>query len=126
MPNQRPTRGFPPAWMRGGGTYYAGFDADRTWVYLWFLGGRGRRDLTNRVYDMLHQDRQDIESGLVGEWVWDRKSAWWYFSVSLWTDGSINNPPERLNEIRGWMLETLPKFKTIFNPRLEKALADLE
>ena len=118
-------QGFPSG-LNVGGTYYAGFDSEGAWVYLWFLGGRGRRDLTNQVYDMLHQDRQHIESGLVGEWVWDRQSAYWYFSVSLWVDGSINDPPGRLNEIRSWMLETLPKIKEIFNPRLERILANFE
>lgn len=29
-------------------------------------------------------------------------------------------------EIRAWMLETLPKFRDVFNPCLEKILADLE
>ncbi len=45
--------------------------------------------------------------------------------MGLAVDGTMDDPPERLDEIRAWMLETLPKFRDVFNPRLEKILAEL-
>ncbi len=120
-----------PSGLRDWISYHAGFDDDGAWVYLWFLGGPGKRDFTNRVFDALDGDWEQgeweqIENEFAGEWDWDRRSTWWYFSVSLKRDGSINDPPLALDEIRAWMLETLPKFRDVFNPRLEKILSELE
>ena len=117
-----------PSGLRDWISYYAGFDDDGTWVYLWFVGGRGRRDFSNEVYDLLASQEgwEDIQGSFTGEWWWDQQKAWWYFSVSLRKDGSIKDPPQKLNEIRAWMLETLPKFRDVFNPRLKKILAELE
>ena len=47
-------------------------------------------------------------------------------NIWLSIEGSIDDPPKRLDEIRAWMLETLPKFRDVFNPRLERILAELE
>ncbi len=47
-------------------------------------------------------------------------------NVTLFTCGSIDDPPERQEEIRAWMSEKLLKFKDVFNPRLEKIIAELE
>ena len=117
-----------PSGLRDWISYYAGFDDDGAWVYLWFVGGRGRRDFSNKVYDLLASQEgwEDIQDSFTGEWWWDQQKAWWYFSVSIRKDGSIKDPPQKLSEIRAWMLETLPKFRKVFNPRLEKILADLE
>ena len=117
-----------PSELRDWISYYVGFDDDGAWVYLWFVGGRGRRDLSNQVYDALASQEgwEDIEKGFTGKWLWDRQSVWWTFSVSLKKDGSINDPPQNQDEIRSWMLETLPKFREVFNPRLEKILAELD
>ena len=40
-------------------------------------------------------------------------------------DGSIDDPTARPGEVRAWMLETLPRFREVFNPRLERILAEL-
>ena len=47
-------------------------------------------------------------------------------SVTVSIGGSIDDPPEKHDETRAWMLETLAKFREVFNPRLEKVLSDLE
>ena len=112
-------------------SYYAGFDEEGVWVYLWFVGGRGRHKFSNQVYDALNGDWEQaeweqIENEFTGTWHWDRWSNWWLFSVSLRKEGSIDDPPQKLSETRVWMLETLPKFRDVFNPRLEKILAELE
>ena len=117
-----------PSGLRDYISYYAGFDKDGAWVYLWFVGGRGKRDFANKVYDSLAsaEDWESIEGSFTGEWLWDRQSVWWYFSISLRKDASINDPPQKLDQIRAWMLEALPKFREVFNPRLEKILSELE
>ena len=46
--------------------------------------------------------------------------------MTLFTYGSIDDPPEKQDEIRAWMSEKLLKFKDVFNPRLEKIIAELE
>ena len=109
-------------------SYYAGFDDEGAWVYLWFVGGRGGRDFSNDVYDALAllNDWEIIQNDFTGDWQWDQQKVWWYFSVSLRKDGSVNDPPQKQAEIRAWMLDTLPKFRAVFNPRLEKILAELE
>ena len=116
-----------PSGLRDYISYYVGFD-EGVWVYLWLRGGPGGRDFSNRVYDRLASQEgwKDIQNSFAGEWWWERQSVWWYFSVSLRQDGSINDSPQRLTEIRAWMLDTLPKFRDVFNPRLEKILAELE
>ncbi len=34
----------------------------------------------------------------------------------------MDDPPEILKETRAWMLDLLPKFNKVFDPRLEKLL----
>ena len=38
----------------------------------------------------------------------------------------MGDPPEKQDETRAWMLETLTKLRDVLNPRLKKVLADLE
>ena len=36
-----------------------------------------------------------------------------------------HDPPEKLEETRAWMLNLLPKFKEVFDPRVENILRQL-
>ena len=47
-------------------------------------------------------------------------------AVRIEIAGSIDDSPEKQDDTRAWMLETLPKFRDVFNPRLERILAELE
>ena len=38
---------------------------------------------------------------------------------------SIDDPPEKLEETKAWMQEQFPKFKEIFDLRLEKTLGNM-
>ena len=40
-------------------------------------------------------------------------------------DGSIDDPPERLEEIRAWMVDQLPKLQEVLEPHLERVLKEL-
>lgn len=91
------------------------------------------RERTKQVFDELQADRKDIEEDIksridVGpdpEWHWYRHDSRNFSSINVRSDGSINDPPEKLEETRAWMLDLLPKLKEVFDPRVEVILSRL-
>lgn len=78
---------------------------------------------TNEIFGKLQDHREQIEKCLAAEWHWRRFEKHKFSSISIRRDGSIDDPPERLQETRDWMLVHLPKLKEIFDPLLKKILA---
>ncbi len=95
-------------------------------IYLW----TSDKELTEHIFDELEKDRAEIESSIDAgpkpEWHWARENRWTYSWIGLRRDGRIDDPPEKLEEIRAWMLDLLPQFKNVFEPRLERILSELE
>ena len=85
--------------------------------------------LTKRAFDTLMADRASIESSItVGpghEWHWLRHDPHLFSSISVRKEGSIDDPPDELEKTRAWMLDLLPKFKQVFDPRVKRILGDL-
>ena len=81
--------------------------------------------LVKWIFDELQKDQKQIEECLEGEWCWLRHDGISFSSINLRRDGSIDDPPEKLEETRKWMLEYLPKLKEVFDPRLQRVLAEL-
>ena len=82
--------------------------------------------LPARFYNSLKAQQEEINAEVGSELDWydgDRRNG---PNVTLFTCGSIDDPPERQEEIRAWMSEKLLKFKDVFDPRLEKIIAELE
>ena len=96
-------------------------------VTLW-LGHRKASEV-NHIFDTLQLEQSEIERELPdGEWRWDRRGnhpyAWvWLIRPEPF---SINDPPEKLDETRAWLADTVIKFKEVFNSRIEKILAEIE
>ena len=95
---------------------------------------------TNRIFDELHAAREEIEAEFAGllrdreqtearaptpEWSWRRYDPCAFSSISIRRDGAIHDPPEDREEIRAWMLDRLPRFKAVFDPRVEAILGRL-
>ena len=76
----------------------------------------------NRIFDELQTAKSEIEQAFGAECVWHGFEPYSLFTVSIRRDGSIDDPPEKLEETRAWMLDLLPKFKKVFDPRLEEIL----
>ena len=69
--------------------------------------------LSNRLFDALEAERQQIESSIdaQGEWHWDRYSPYSMVDIGIRREGTIDDAPEQLEAARTWMLDLLPKFK---------------
>ena len=84
------------------------------------------QEQTKRVFDALKERQEEIESSIPFhpklEWAWQRFDRWGFSCVNVERDGSIDDPPEKLAEIRAWMLELLPKFQQFFDPYLTDVL----
>lgn len=81
-------------------------------------------DLTKTVFDQLRKDRGTIEAHIPDqEWKWNQYRL--FSSINVRRDGSIDDPPEKLDETRAWMLDLLPKFKEVFDPRVADILKEL-
>ena len=96
----------------------------KAWVYLWFRSGR---DFVNQTFEVMREERSEIDAefGEGLDW-WRIDRRWNIAAVRIGMDCSIDDPPEKHDETRAWMLETLLKFREIFNPRLKTVLANLE
>ena len=103
--------------------YAVSFAKNGAWVSL-HVRTWDSVERNNRIFDELQRAKPEIEGSLDAEWVWERFDPYSFFEISIRRDSSIDDPPEKLEEIRGWMLDQLPKLKGVLDPRLAKALAD--
>ena len=89
----------------------------------------GEKNETKHLFDKLHSDRQEIELCICAdraqEWHWRRHDRYSFSSINIRTDGSIDDPQDRLEETREWMLNFLHRFKEVFEPRVAAILASL-
>ena len=121
-------RAFPSS-LNPGIWYVASLEGNNDgWVTL-HIRAEGK-DLTKRIFDELEKDKNEIESSIdtvsKPECRWNRHNAYSFSSINVRRDGSIDDPPEKLEETRAWMLQMLPKLKGIFEQRVEKILRDLQ
>ena len=81
---------------------------------------------TKEIFDKLRASskyvEESIEVGPDPEWVWNRWNGKLFSSVSIRRDGSINDPPEKLEDTRRWMRENLIRFQDFFDNRLAELL----
>lgn len=113
-------------------TYHVGFwSGPAASVYLWIATWDA--DFNKRVFDALERCREKINGDLEelvadpgGMILWERRDNMRMSAVIVTRTGSINYPQEQLDEIREWMLKTLPKFKDVIGPRLKAVMAKLE
>ena len=100
---------------------------DGAWVLLSVR--TEEKELTNHIFDTLRFDRAEIErsidAGPAPEWHWLRFDNQMFSSIGIRRDGFIDDPLEKLEETRAWMLDLLPKFKKVFDPLLAEILKSL-
>ena len=103
--------------------YAVSFWKDDAWVTLNI--SMDDNDDTKRIFDALHADREEIEASVAdAEWDWDRNDHFTFSSISVRKAGTIDDPPEELEAIRAWMLDLLPKFRDVFDPRVKQILEE--
>jgi hypothetical protein len=104
--------------------YAACLGEDGAWVLLSIR--TGEKELTNLIFDTLETDRveieQSIDAGAAPDWHWLRFDNHAFSSICIRRDGFIDDPAEKLDEVRAWMLDLLPKLREVFNPRLANIL----
>ena len=123
-------RFFPSRLNRGVG-YAASLEGNDAWVTLHIR--MEDKQLTKRIFDELQAKQEDIENDFKSridavpdpEWHWLRHDNRTFSSINIRRDGSIDDSPEKLGEIRAWMLNLLPKLKEVFDPRVENILSRL-
>ena len=97
---------------------------DRLRAYVWINAGSG--EFTNRIFDALHEDKENIEAEIKAEWFWNRrgKSAWAWLGIA--TDGSLDDLPERAEELQSWAVKHLPRLKDVLDPRLKEIVGEVQ
>ena len=85
-----------------------------------------KNELTKHIFDELKFDQEQIERGVDAgpdaEWQWLRYDNYAFSTIGIRRDGSIDDPPEKLEKTKAWMLDLLPNLKAAFDPRLAQAL----
>ena len=113
-----------PSGIHAGISYAVSFYHNSAWVSLHIQ--MEDKERTKQVFDALNVDRKQIEKsfGAVPDsnWTWKRHDSFSFSSINVGRDGSIDDPPEKLEATRAWMLEHLPKLKKVFDPHLNKVL----
>ena len=92
-------------------------------VHLWI--NAGSREDTNQIFDALEKESEAIQAELAVEskWIWERQDNRPWAYVGIRTKGSLNEP-ERWEELRAWVVEHLPRFQNVIDPRLERIMGE--
>ena len=113
-----------PSRLNPGIGYAAELHRGSAWVILSIR--MEEKECTKRIFDLLKVDRAEIErsvdAGPAPDWHWLRHDNFSFSSICIRRDGSINDPAERLEKTRAWMLDLLPNLKEVFDPRLADLL----
>ncbi len=111
--------------------YVASFERkngkDYAWVTL-HMDEAENNTLTKEIFDQLWDDREQIQACIAcdpaPEWCWckhdnDRDK---FSTINIRRAGSVDDSSRELEETREWMLDLLPKFQKVFDPRVAKIL----
>ena len=82
----------------------------------------GDKMKNEEIYDALYGRKETIEAAVGQPAIWDRKDHARTCGVSVMRQGSIDDDDESLDEIRTWLIETLPRIKDVFRPHLSEIL----
>ena len=97
---------------------------DAAWVVLHI--NTGDKEQNKWIFDELQTDREAIElsidPGHDSQWEWLRFNGAAFSQIGFSRPGSIDDPQEKLEETRAWMLDLLPKLKEVFELRLENLI----
>ena len=75
--------------------------------------------INERVFSSLEADKEDIEAELGEDLEWKRQEKL-QIIILRGKEASIDDPHEKLKEIRDWIIKHLLKLKQVFDPRLEE------
>ena len=120
-------RRFPSRRSPGIIWYAAALERDKgAWVTLHIE--TDDKALTKRVFDALKGDMGAIKKniGADQDWHWNRHDSRFFSSINVRRDGTIDDPQQKLDETRAWMIELLSKFKEFFDPCVEAKLKELQ
>ncbi len=115
--------GQPQSWYSfSSGTRGVGYNASfsrprgiaRVEVYI----DRSDQALNEQLFDALEDRKGTIESQVSGNWEWERLDNRRACRISVVREGSIDDDPETLEEMKRWMIERLLSFKVVFGPHL--------
>lgn len=80
------------------------------------------KEWNEQLFDNLRERKEDIESKLGESLSWERMDDYRACRIAVYRPGTIDDEPERLAEIREWMIEWLLAFRRVFEPELERLL----
>ena len=103
-----------------GGTWFSG--EGEFWVETWI--DLGTKEQNKLAFDQIHAGREAIEEELGGPLMWERKNDRKGCRVTRRRPGSIDAPEDRLEELKRWATDLLPRFRNAFAPRI--AALDLD
>ena len=104
------------------GIGYLGHLSDFVRAYLWVYLENG--EAKHRLFDKLETEKAQLEQEVDAEWYWERNGDQRYGRLGVRTEGSIDDPPEKLEQHKAWLLKYLPKLKAALDPRLERIMAE--
>ena len=98
--------------------YVAGLEKEKAQVFLYLYGPDQQR-----VYHGLNQYRDEINSKLDGNAVWDQEEdvSW----ITLETEAMATGPEEDLENARQWMADNLLRLQAAVQPCLEQVMGGL-
>lgn len=79
-----------------------------------------------QILDRLQERRVKIEAGLDFEIDWDKPNRGRSQGIRIFGTGSLDDPPERQDEVRKWMLDTVIALKSALDPHLQRIVAVLD
>ena len=80
----------------------------------------------SEIHERLKSQREAVEEKIDFELNWDKRSRGKSEGIQVLGEGSIDDPPEELERIRGWMLGTVEKLRQVIDPRLQQIVAELD
>jgi len=122
-------KGQPQSWYTfssgHSGIYYGASFAlgNRARVELYI--DQGDSEKNKALFDLLFQDKANIESECGSELEWERLDDKRSSRVALYTSGTIDSSDETKKQLQNWMSDNLLKFKKVFNSRLKKLLNEV-
>ncbi len=86
----------------------------------------GDAESNKRLFDLLYGQRQELESAVGSELVWERLDEKRASRIALYRLGSIDSPTEELQEIQAWAIATLARFKIAFPSLISTAWTSIQ